>query len=157
MTDQSRSIEALEDALNAMLLDDEDITARGVVRRMDGVFKNASDITRHPERRAALERFQARQAELRKTMEKADKESKTALSAKVARLEAEVARVTQQRDLLIASHKAMLLAVGEVGGMKAWKKFFDRHQDVIEQLQKLGAMPEAEVVPGPAKRGPEGW
>ena len=53
--------------------------------------------------------------------------------------------LTRERDILIASHKAMMLAVGELGGMKAWRKFFEGYQEVVDEMQKLGAIPEADM------------
>lgn len=144
-TETAGSLELLEEVLEGMLLDNESITARGAVRRMEGTFKHATDITRRPERRQMLEAYQQKQADLRSVMEKANKQSKTNLSAQIARKEAELATLTAQRDLLIASHKAMILAVGEMGGMKAWHRFFEAYQSTIDELQKMGAMPSDNV------------
>ncbi|MEO3430144.1 hypothetical protein AAFN88_14885 [Pelagibius sp. CAU 1746] len=146
-TDRPSPLELLEEVLEAMLLDNETVTARGAVRRMDGVLKHASDITRRPERRQMLETYQKKQTELRSVMEKANKQSKTNLAARITKKEAEIAALTGQRDLLIASHKALILAVGEMGGMKAWQRFFESYRDTMDELRALGAMPSAEVRP----------
>jgi hypothetical protein len=63
-----------------------------------------------------------------------------------ARKDAEIAVLTRQRDILIASHKALILAVGELGGMRAWRRFFDQNQDVVDEMRKLGAMPTADTL-----------
>lgn len=131
--------------LNAMLQEDEDISARGVVRRLPGTFKHASDITRHAERRQALETYQVRQAALRSLMEKANKQSKGNLTQAIERKNREIEVLVRQRDILIASHKAMILAVSEMGGRKAWLRFFGRYQACIKELETLGAMPSASV------------
>ena len=141
MTDKTKSMEALEAILESMLLDNENITARSVVRRSEGQFKNASDITRNEKRRDMLETYQAKQADLRALMAKSNKLSKESLSEQIPVLKLELEKLTRQRDILIASHKAMLLAVGEVGGMKAWKRLFEHNQTILEELSKMRAMP----------------
>lgn len=136
--------------LEQMLLDNEDITARGVVRK--GVFKNATDITRDEARRSLLQQYQARQAVLRIIMEKADKHSKTNLSAQIAKKDEQIAVLIRQREILIASHRAMILAVGELGGMSAWRKFYEQYQDIVDEMRKLDAMPTAEILEFTARR-----
>ena len=137
----------LETILQRMLNDNVVITARSVIREIDSPFKHASDITRQPERKALLEKYRARQSELRALMEKTDKQSRTNLQARVARLIQENEALQADRDLLIASHKAMLLAVGEMGGMAAWRKFFPVWEETRQQLTALQALPKAKVLP----------
>src|SRR5690606_14710698 len=103
--------------LEEMLQEDVSITARGVVRRATSPFKHASDITRIPARRELLRKFKEKQGVERGLKERASKQSRANLVRRVARLEAEVETLRAARDLLIVSHKAMLLAVGETGGM----------------------------------------
>jgi hypothetical protein len=146
-TERTDPISLMEEALEAMLLDDEDITARGLVRRMVGVFKYATDITRPTDRRALLEQYQTRQRELRTVISKADKTSKANLSARIVRKDEEIETLRRQRDLLVASHRAMILAIGEMGGMKIWKRFFEAYQAAEDELHALGAMPTATVTP----------
>jgi len=137
----STKLALLEQTLESMLLDDERISARGLARRLKPALNHATDITRQPQRRALLEKYQARQTELRTVMAKADKQSKANLSARIACKDGEIAALTRQRDILIASHKAMILAVGEMGGMNAWRRFFERYQGVVDEMRRLGAMP----------------
>jgi hypothetical protein len=142
----------MEEALEAMLLNDEDITARGLVRHMADVFKHPTDITRPKDRRGVLERFQVRQEELRRVMAKADKNSKVNLTARIVRQEEEIANLKHQRDLLVASHRAVILAVGELGGMRNWRRFFDGYQSALDTMRDLGALPETEISnPAPAR------
>lgn len=140
----------LDAILQRMLNDNIDISARSVIRETDCPFKHASDVTRQPERKALLERYKTRQRELRNLMEKTDKQSRTHLQAKVARLTQENDVLKGERDLLVASHKAMLLAVGEMGGMTAWRKFFPVWEETREQLRQLQALPNAEVFSTPS-------
>lgn len=144
------AIVVLEEVLEAMLVDNEDITARGVTRRQDSPFKNASDITRNEVRAALLDAYKKRQSELRSLKDKSDKQSKTNLLVENGRLKERLAAAEAQRDSLIASHRAMLLAVGEMGGMAAWKRFFSSRQEVLEGLRQIGALPAAQVHSLPA-------
>lgn len=139
-------LHSLEKALARMLTENETITARSVVRANDCPFKHASDITRQLTRRELLEKYQSKQHELRALIEKTDSQSRTNLQIKVARLAKENETLMAQRTLLIASHKAMLLAVGELGGMAAWQRLFPKWDAVQEQLKELCALPNAEVV-----------
>lgn len=136
----------LEKVLARMLEENEAITARSVVRDSDSPFKHASDITRQPTRRELLEKYQSKQHELRALIEKTDSQSRTNLQLKVARLAQENETLMAQRTLLIASHKAMLLAMGELGGMAAWQRLFLKWDTVQEQLKELDALPKADVV-----------
>lgn len=142
----SQDIQALESLLSKMLSEDKKITARSVVREEESPFRHASDLTRQPSRRAVLSHFQAKQRELRLLIEKADSSSRTNLQAQVSRLTQENAALKAERDLLIASHKAMLLAVGELGGIKAWKSLFPAWYSTQEKLRKAGALPSAKVI-----------
>lgn len=145
MAEADEKTKRLSEALEAMLLDNEDISARGAVRRLDGIFKYPTDVTRHAERRGLLEKYRRRQAELRAVMEKANKQSKSSLSAAIERKDREIEALTRQRDLLIASHRAMILAVSEMRGMKAWQRFFEQYQAMVDELREIGAMPTADV------------
>ncbi|ROL70728.1 hypothetical protein BHU25_16855 [Pseudomonas vranovensis] len=48
----------LEEILKKMLNENTDISARSVIRETDSPFKHASDVTRQPQRKALLERYQ---------------------------------------------------------------------------------------------------
>ncbi len=78
-------------------------------------------------------------------MSRADKTSRANLSARLAALEEQVREIAGQRDLLIASHRAMILAIGEVGGAKAWLRFFKGYEGVLGRLRVMEALPTAEV------------
>lgn len=144
---ESQDIQALESLLSKMLSEDKKITARSVVREEGSPFRHASDLTRQPSRRAVLSHFQARQRELWLLIEKADSSSRTNLQTQVSRLTQENAALKAERDLLIASHKAMLLAVGELGGIKAWQRLFPAWDATQEKLRQLGSLPSAKVFP----------
>lgn len=140
-------LKELESILQRMLNDNETITARAVAREVSSPFRHASDLTRQPERKNMLDRYKLRQAEMRALVEKTDRQSRTNLQIKNSRLLQEVESLRAERDLLVASHKAMLLAVGEIGGMAAWRKFFPLWSETKEKLVEMKALPTAEVVP----------
>jgi hypothetical protein len=145
MNDAAGQFQLLEEILEAMLLDNVDVTARGVTRRARSPFRHASDITRVAERKQLLDTYRGRQAKLRAVMERADKQSRTNLASRIARLEDDKSTAEAERDVLIASHKAMLLAVGEMGGMAAWRKFFGHWEAAAEDLRRMKALPSAGV------------
>jgi len=138
-------LEKLELILKKMLDGNITISARSITRLNDSPFKHASDLTRNPDRRSLVEAYQSRQQELRALIEKTDKSSRTNLQARVARLEKENELLKEELELLVASHKAMLLAVGEMGGMAAWRRFFPTWEETRKQLGQLRALPTAEV------------
>ncbi len=138
-------LELLEFLLKGMLDDNVTITARSITRLPDSPFKHASDLTRNSDRIMLVEAYQTRQKELRALMERTDKTSRTNLQARVARLLKENEVLKEDRELLIASHKAMLLSVGEIGGMTAWRRFFPAWEEARSRLSQLQALPTAEV------------
>lgn len=134
--------------LDTMLQENETITARAVARRLEGV-DHASSITRDSWRNATLAEWQSRQAELRRMIERTDKSSKSNLAAALERKDARIRELEEQIALLTASHRAMIHAVGEMGGMRAWSRFFENYQTVQEELHRIGATPTAIPLPGP--------
>jgi len=137
----------LETILEAMLADDETITARAVVRRSGGVFKNASDITRNVGRRDKVKEYVDKQQAIRAAFERSSKKSRADLERLVASKNVEIERLMGERELLIASHRAMILAMAEMGGFPAWKRFFEKYQSTIDSLEEMGSLPKVEEVP----------
>src|SRR4051812_25064318 len=76
-------------------------------------------------------------------MERADKQSKTNLASRTAKPEDDKSTAEAERDVLIASHKAMLLAVGEMGGMGGL-------EEILRPLECCGRRPVPDK--GPALR-----
>ncbi|WP_271186628.1 hypothetical protein [Maricaulis virginensis] len=46
----------------------------------------------------------------------------------------------RQNAVLIASHQAMITAVGELGDMRAWRRFFEDYQHILDYLEEGGAL-----------------
>ena len=137
----SDRVDELGGILEKMLTENQPITARAVVRSSDGLFRHASDVTRHPRRRKLLEEFAARQSLILKAIESSSRKSKSALERALARKQQQINELIVQRDLLVASHRAAILAVTELGGYPVWKRFFDDYEDVATSLTKMGALP----------------
>lgn len=136
----------MEEILRTMLENDEDMTARGVIRR-HASLSAASSITRNPARSQMLAKFQARQEEFRGWRTRLAKRSKDSAAMGMAEKDSRIAELERQVELLTASHVAMLRAVGELGGYAKWAKFFDNYKDIRDELIKMGAMPTAKVIP----------
>jgi hypothetical protein len=136
----------LEEALEAMLIEDETITARAAVRRTNGALKHASDITRNNDRKKLLHNYLTKQQGIRAAVERSSKKSRAELERLVATKNAEIDRLKGEKDLLIASHRAMIMSVSEMGGFSTWKRFFDRYQSSIDALEAMHSLPEAEIV-----------
>lgn len=136
----------LEELLEAMIAEDEDITVRAVCRRSDGVFKHATDITRNDARNQIVKAAITKQDTIRAAVNRSSKKSRTELEKLVATKNAEIVQLQADKELLIASHRAMILAVAEMGGFPTWKRFFERYQSTIDQLEKMRSLPDANVV-----------
>lgn len=150
MTDK---LAALEEALEAMLVDDEKITARAVIRRMGGGhLKHPTDITRNEKRRALVADYAQRQEKIRSAIERSSKRSRAELERQILLKNAEIERLRGEKELLIASHRAMILSTAEMGGFGTWKRFFEKYQAAIDALDDMGALPKAEILHHPAPR-----
>lgn len=149
MIDKSQ---VLEELLEAMIAEDEDITVRAVCRRSGGVFKHATDITRNEVRHGMVKAAITKQETIRTAVNRSSKKSRAELEKLVAAKNAEIAQLQADKELLIASHRLMILAVAEMGGFPTWKRFFERYRDVIDKLDSMGSIPTGEVVAMPSRR-----
>lgn len=136
--------ELLIQILDGLLQRDEDITARAVARLHPNIG-HASTITRNPTRSELLAQYQTKQQDIRKHIGRLTKRSKESTAAELASKDQRIAELERQVDLLRSSHLAMIRAVGELGGMSKWMKFFENFKEVRDQLHKLGAMPVADL------------
>lgn len=76
------------------------------------------------------------------------------LQQALAARDEQVAALTRKVQLLTASHKAILLAVDEVGGTNAWARFFASYKDSIGALREPEALPVAPGKPALAPHPP---
>ncbi len=130
----------LEDLLEAMIAENEVITVRAVCRRSNRVFKHATDITRNGTRRGMVENAARRQETLQAAINRSSKKSRMELEKLVATKNTEIEQLRADKELLIASHRAMILSVAEMGGFPTWKRFFEPYQAAIDRLEKMGSL-----------------
>lgn len=128
------------EACRALVGDKQRITLRNVATRM-GIAH--STLSRSAERKAQVARWQT-------LMEVADgvNASRRSLierdSLAIAKLKLRLKKSEDDTALLVASHRAMIIAVGELGGMRAWQRFFALYSSGTERLTDLGALPETD-------------
>lgn len=160
-TESARSADSeMVRVLSEMVDDNETITVRAVIRRMS-TLSHASALTRDAWRSARIAEWQAEQQRLRTLSERSDKASKTNLAASLEVEKAKLAQMEAERNLALGGFLAAIHAVGELGGMKAWLKFFERSAPALDRLRTKGALPSAEVVqlkppPASGKQGGPG-
>lgn len=141
MRDSFGTLRLLEETLEAMFMENEKITTRAVIARMGGVLKHPSDITRNDERDKLFLEYKDRQQRVRTTLKARGAKSAQNLTLEVVKLSDEIAQLRSEKELLIASHRAAILAVGELGGAPAWLRFFERYKASVERLDAIGAVP----------------
>ncbi len=136
--------ELLAQILDGLLQRDENITARAVAR-LHPHIRHASTITRNPSRSDLLAQYQSKQLDIRKHLGRLNKRSKESTAVELSSKDQRIAELERQVDLLRASHVAMIRAVGELGGMSKWMKFFEKYKGVRDQLRELNALPAKDV------------
>ncbi|SFP09339.1 hypothetical protein [Qipengyuania nanhaisediminis] len=140
MSLSDQDLEKLGAVLEKMLLEDENITTRNIIARLPRLFRHPTDITRPPAIRELYIEAKEGQKNIRLAAAKL-KDSKNTLAAKIETQAQKIASLEADLQLLVASHKAMYAAVGEIGALKAWLAFFERHQDSLDALTRLKAVP----------------
>lgn len=131
MTRQAIPIESVSAAVASLVDEDVTITYRVVARK---VGLAPSSLTRSDERRKVIDGGVERQRGLRQWRERSNKQSQTKLLATLAAQEHEIERLQNRIAVLQASHKAVILAIGEFGGMNAWRRFFDGYEQALLEL-----------------------
>lgn len=115
------------------------ITIRAIAERTGVAHTTYS---RDPKRKAQITRAQELQR-LAWTIERTHRgQAEPHESVAMARLRKRLEETEARNQLLIASHRAMLSAVGEIGGTRAWLRFFAKDPDVLASLDEIGALPE---------------
>lgn len=141
--DPSPTDEQIASAIRTIADANESITARAVARRL-GVAP--STITRSPKRMELLRGAQDTQAALRSIVERQNKTGKEELLKQIVDRDIKISALEERVRILVSSHKAMLLAVGELGGTAKWLRFFADHQQVLSSLREMGALSSAQNV-----------
>ena len=127
--------------LEDFLQRDITISARSIVRS-HSKLKAASSITRHKARLQTLNDFKAKQEELRRWRGKIDNLSKLNVSEKLSKKDQTIKDLEQQVHFLTESHLRILRIIGEVGGFSKWVNLFDPYESIMDEIAKLGAIPE---------------
>ena len=126
--------------LEGMLLSDEDITARAVVR-LHTTINNPSDFTRNVERRTLLQLYQAKQADVRRLSSRVRGSGATLTARGIHSLEERLNELEDNEDARIASHLAMITAVCELGGTAKLRKFYESYAEIRNRLARQEALP----------------
>jgi hypothetical protein len=135
----------LEEIFQAMLDIDEDITARGAIRR-HSTLRAASSIIRDKSRSDLIQKYKEKQSALRSWRVRVGKKSKDSMASDLAEKDIKISQLERQVELLTSSHLAMIRAVGELGGMSKWINFYKGYESVLGELIKMGAMSKTTVV-----------
>ncbi|WP_228536340.1 hypothetical protein [Noviherbaspirillum malthae] len=141
----------MREILETMLATDQAITARAVAR-LHPSLTAASSITRNQERSRLLAQYQERQTEYRRWRGRVGKQSGADAAAALEQKEHRIVELEHNTQLLIASHLAMLRAVGAMGGFSKWAQFYEQYRDVREKLAALGAITDATVSAMPTEK-----
>jgi hypothetical protein len=131
--------------LSEMIDARESITFRSVVVRMASL-SHTTDVTRDDWRRACVERAQQEQTRIRSAIERMDNLSRNKLMQEINRLQAKVKELESDRTLMVGMVYSLVRAIGELGGMRAWLKFFEHYQAALDRMRQLGAIPTADVL-----------
>jgi len=134
----------LTSVLEGLLARNEDVTARAVTRLHTSI-RDASGITRHPERRQLLEQYQARQKELRKVLGQVQKSGTAIAADKLQQALERVRELEANEAARVASHLAMIHAVAELGGTAKLQRFYKQYADIRDRLAREGSLPAAFV------------
>ncbi len=126
--------------LEGMLQRDEEIKARAVTRLHSSIH-NASDLTRHVGRRAILEKFQQKQAELRRFVGKVRNTGTTIAAKSLQASDERVRELEENEQARVSSHLAMIHAMAELGGTQKLQKFYKQYAHIRDKLARQGALP----------------
>lgn len=122
-----------------LIAQNKKITIRAVAERTGVAHTTYS---RDPKRKSQITRAQELQR-LAWTIKRSHRgHAEPHESVAMARLHQRLEQAEARSQLLIASHRAMLSAVGEIGGTRAWLRFFAKDPNALESLDEMGALPE---------------
>lgn len=131
----------LREILEQMLESGERISARRVLKHLPEV-RAPSSLTRDPVRGGLLQEFRERQAERLAWTQRGRKQSFARLEKVLAERDRRIVELQHQVQVLVASHRALVQAVGELGGLPSWRKAFQGYERCLDEIAALGAVPE---------------
>lgn len=140
----------IEKALEKLYEEDQNISSRSVLQYVTDLSAPTS-ITRDPVRKKMLDDYKKKQQETRAWYERAKKSKRYSHASSIAEKDQKIRELEYRVELLTASHKALILAAGEMGGAKGWLRFYEHYQNNIEDLKKMGALPSpsSKIIPFP--------
>lgn len=139
---QERRIEEICESLITL---DVTVGCREIVRRSDGLFKNASDITRVQWRKCIVDRAIKRQEEIRVHSGASTNATRAELQAEIGRLELLVRTLQERCDLLTVAIKALYRTSIETGGLEAYSRFIIANAALHSELRAASILPTADV------------
>jgi hypothetical protein len=122
-----------------MLELDETISTRNIMKRMPDDFTYPAAVSRPKKLRKIYEAARDKQKSIRLAAQKLGHSSRSDLEVRIARRDSRIEELEKQVQILIASHRALYAAVGEMGGAAAWLRFFEKHHRAMELLDDLKA------------------
>jgi sugar-specific transcriptional regulator TrmB len=131
--------------LEQLLEANETISLRAITARHKTI-RHASTISRSKRRMAIVSHYQDLQRQRRKWINSASKQSPEKLSAALAERDAKIKRLEKEVQTLRVSHVAMMRAVGEMGGISKWLRFFQDFSDIKQTLTELDVYPPTQVL-----------
>jgi hypothetical protein len=131
--------------LRMMILENDDITARGALRRMRRA-NHPTDLTRDTWRKAALALWRDEQVRLRSLAGRLDGESRESLKVRAEEDRTKLHAMQRENDMLRAGLFALVRAVGEGGAIRRWRKFFEGYDEVFCLLQLEGVPSDPAVL-----------
>lgn len=142
MPDANEKLLILEETLQAMILENDTITSQSVIARLSGVLRNPSDITRNEARNELFVKFKDKQRGIREKLREKVDASPAHLAAQNAKLLTERDKIGAEKELLVASHRAAIIAIGEMGGASLWLEFYRNYTVALNSLHTMGAVPD---------------
>lgn len=116
---------------------DQSISTRNIMKRMPDDFRYPAAVSRPKELREIYIEAREKQKLVRLSAKKTGHSSRSDLEVRIARHVSRIQELEEQAQILIASHRALYAAVGEMGGSAAWLRFFEKHHRTMEVLDKL--------------------
>lgn len=134
-------LERLRSTIDKMLVSNETISTRALMNRLPNDFTYPSAVTRPADTREIYTSGRDEQKRLREMAASLSHSSPKALQLKITKQSLEIAELRTKIEVLVASHRALYAAVGEMGGAQAWLRFFDNHQQTLALLDNIEARP----------------
>jgi len=139
--ERERLLGRLQSTIDEMLVSNETISTRALMNRLPEDFTYPSAVTRPADTRQIYQSGRDEQKRLREMAASLSHSSPNALRLKITKQSLKITEPEAQIEVLVASHRALYAAVGEMGGAQAWLRFFNSHQQALAILDNMEARP----------------